>query len=239
MGMQGERITFVKEFGLVDDKGPMTEAEVMKAVDRFQVVRSSSCQAVFDLDSSGNGRRPRDWLSARSEGPSVPGQAARKRLIESGTAEEVVKRFSRPSGRLLERERIPVCRAAMDEASQRFCCCPIGKWARRVPSRPRRRIRPSFASVASAIRQDSRRAGADRRAFRPLDVRRGVAIARSRARWPTPRETGRRRIAPTHRPVLRASRTQLQAAKAAFAVSATASPPPHFAEICITRFVMK
>lgn len=87
--LQGERIFMMKEFADVDDKAPMTVAQVQNVVDRFQRM-----QHLMTLNPDGQKLKPelRDWFADRTKDQAYVA-AARKRLTEYGMADDVVKKF--------------------------------------------------------------------------------------------------------------------------------------------------
>jgi hypothetical protein len=88
--VQGERIFLMKEFDLVDPRAPMSDAQVQKVVDRFQALHHLT---VFNPAREKLKPELRDWFADRARDQAYV-TAARKRLIEYGTAREMVKNFS-------------------------------------------------------------------------------------------------------------------------------------------------
>jgi hypothetical protein len=86
MGLQGERMFLVKDFDVLDERAPMTDAQLRSAVDHIRVVlQNIQIPALQKRDVS-------EWLAARAaNGTHV--RAAAKRLVEYGLAEDRVKQF--------------------------------------------------------------------------------------------------------------------------------------------------
>jgi hypothetical protein len=83
-GRQGEGVLVEAEFRLLDEKEPMSDAQVKEALEKVRILlkgRSSSING--DVG---------DWVAARAKDEDHV-RTARKRLVESGLAEEKVKQF--------------------------------------------------------------------------------------------------------------------------------------------------
>jgi hypothetical protein len=83
-GFQGERMLFVKELSILDESEPMTERQLKKAVEQIK--------AVLKLTDNPPREDVEKTLNACVNAPDHI-RASRKRLIESGLAEEAVKGF--------------------------------------------------------------------------------------------------------------------------------------------------
>ncbi|HEX3314735.1 MAG TPA: hypothetical protein VHR72_07565 [Gemmataceae bacterium] len=95
LGLQGEGILFLKEFSLVDDKTPMADTEMMKVVDRFQTIDDTMRQR-YDPVKKKFLRQPpllRKWFVDRVKDSEYVA-SARRRLVERGSAETLVRQFS-------------------------------------------------------------------------------------------------------------------------------------------------
>jgi hypothetical protein len=79
-GRQGEEVWMAVSFNLLDEKEPMSDAQIARFL---EVIRPELPEAIKD---------PTEWVAAQAKNEDRL-RAARKRLIESGLAEEVVKRF--------------------------------------------------------------------------------------------------------------------------------------------------
>lgn len=79
-GMEGERLLILAELGDIDDKKPMTAAQLKKVINRI---------GLFE----GNGRKTRQWLAERAQDEKYM-ESARRRLVEAGIPEERLAQFS-------------------------------------------------------------------------------------------------------------------------------------------------
>lgn len=79
-GMEGERLLMVAELGDIDDKKPMTAAQLKKVISRIDLFE-------------GNGRKARPWLAERGQDEHYMAEAGR-RLVESGIPAERLAQFS-------------------------------------------------------------------------------------------------------------------------------------------------
>lgn len=83
-GMEGETMWLEADLGPIDDKEPMTDAEIKKAVARLTALfRELQESRTADLDA---------WLDKRA-GDAAHVEAARKRLVDAEFAEATVKRL--------------------------------------------------------------------------------------------------------------------------------------------------
>jgi hypothetical protein len=118
-GCQGEAVLIEPEFRLLDEKAPMSDAQLRKAFDHIRELLDSltikSSLSTYQPKQPPNTFRTSlhvdkekpeskdevgDWVAARA-GDAERVRAARKRLIESGLAEERVKLFPPPQVILL------------------------------------------------------------------------------------------------------------------------------------------
>ena len=83
-GLQGERLLLETDLGKVDERVPMTAAQLEKVVDRWHTLMGTSPKYP--------GPGMREWAAAQAKDEAHV-QAARKRLVESGLAEDKVKQF--------------------------------------------------------------------------------------------------------------------------------------------------
>jgi hypothetical protein len=88
-GCQGEVVMVEAEFRLLDDKAPMSDAQLMQFLDSIREWLSSDQENPNPRSIKGD---PADWVAAQAKKEDRVG-AARKRLIESCLAEERVKKF--------------------------------------------------------------------------------------------------------------------------------------------------
>ena len=84
-GCQGERILLADLFALLDDRAPMTEAQLKEAVERVQEV-------LIDIRDPDAKKGVDEWRGGRLKDESYVA-GARKRLIEFGLPAEGVKQF--------------------------------------------------------------------------------------------------------------------------------------------------
>jgi hypothetical protein len=97
-GLEGERVLSVSEFRDLDDRAPMSAEQLKKAIAHFDRL----------LRLGGPKYRPeggvRGWLDARVKDEGLV-QAARRRLVEAGLAEERLQRFPAEQVLLLDEKR--------------------------------------------------------------------------------------------------------------------------------------
>ncbi len=97
-GLQGERMILLTEFGMLDEKEPMTELQLQKVVNRFHELSRA-------LGGFKKGQGPKqdfgEWLADRVKDMAYL-KAARGRLIESGLVENKVQQFPPPQVVLLD-----------------------------------------------------------------------------------------------------------------------------------------
>jgi hypothetical protein len=99
--MEGERVLILGEFrrwGL-DDKAPMSVGQINKLIKGFDKL-----QGLANEKSSNSDRGAQGWLSARTRDEKLV-EAARRRLVEYGIAEERVARFPASQVILLDEKR--------------------------------------------------------------------------------------------------------------------------------------
>jgi hypothetical protein len=85
-GRQGEGVLIDAESRLLDEKEPMSDAQLKQTIDRVRVV-------LKDFGPTGvNSGEVGDWVAARAKDEDRV-NAARKRLVEAGLAEDKVKQF--------------------------------------------------------------------------------------------------------------------------------------------------
>ena len=90
LGLQGERMFMMNEFGMLEEKLPMSEEQLQAVVKRFQ--------ALFEMALSADSpkamrQKARDWVTGKAQDQAHV-QAARKRLVAYGLDEKAVNRFS-------------------------------------------------------------------------------------------------------------------------------------------------
>jgi hypothetical protein len=91
-GLEGERLLIVAELGDIDDKKPMTAAQLKKVMQRLE------------LFSEGGRKKVKEWLAARARDEKFL-EGARRRLAESGVPAERLAQFSTYQVILLDEKR--------------------------------------------------------------------------------------------------------------------------------------
>jgi hypothetical protein len=91
LGLQGERTFLMADFALLDDRAPMTEAQLQKFVDRLDRL----------MKNTRVNKDVRGWLDALAKDEGHV-RAARQRLIDAGSAEDKVRAFPAPQVVLLD-----------------------------------------------------------------------------------------------------------------------------------------
>ncbi|MBI2805086.1 MAG: hypothetical protein HYX68_08910 [Planctomycetes bacterium] len=84
LALQGDRTALINAIGTVDDKEPMTKAQVEKAIQSFQSLLNG-----FRVEPKQDVRK---WLAIRTSDKAKV-TAIRRRLVERGLADDVVKSF--------------------------------------------------------------------------------------------------------------------------------------------------
>jgi hypothetical protein len=85
----GESVWVEAEFRPLDEKEPMSDAQVKQVIDRIRTLMAADKESPDSLSVKGD---PGEWVAARAKDEELV-RTARKRLVESGLAEENVKRF--------------------------------------------------------------------------------------------------------------------------------------------------
>jgi hypothetical protein len=98
-GVQGERLIWAKEVAILDERAPMTEAQLRKVMERFYLVLQMTRprQDVSEKMLAG-------WMAAHLADADYV-TAARRRLVAYGLAKDAVKRFPPLQVILLDRKR--------------------------------------------------------------------------------------------------------------------------------------
>jgi hypothetical protein len=102
-GIEGDRLLAKTELGVVDGRAPMTDEQLKKAVSRIATILDFQR---FESGKPVRSIRPRLQERARDEDRV---RAARRRLMEAGCAEEVVRRFPPLQVILLDEKRAYEC----------------------------------------------------------------------------------------------------------------------------------
>jgi hypothetical protein len=100
-GRQGERDWAEVEFRLLDDKEPMSDAQLKQFLDRIRTLLEADKESPKTGFVKGD---PAEWVAAQAKNEERV-RAGRKRLVESGLAEEKVKQFPVQQVILLDEKR--------------------------------------------------------------------------------------------------------------------------------------
>jgi hypothetical protein len=98
-GIQGERLILANEAAILDERAPMTEAQLRKVMERFYILLQ-----MVGRPKPGVEKALAQWVGARLTDMQYVA-AARQRLIEHGLAKDAVGRFPPLQVILLDRKR--------------------------------------------------------------------------------------------------------------------------------------
>jgi hypothetical protein len=94
-GIQGDQFLLAVEFGYVDRTAPMSAAQLQRAVAHYVEMQKQTPNPVADV---------RDWLRARAQDEAHV-RDARRRLVQAGLSEDLVKEFPALQVVLLDEQR--------------------------------------------------------------------------------------------------------------------------------------
>ena len=147
-GMEGERVLIRSEFHELDDREPMSQEQIEKLI--FHIDNLRKQERKFDKKIDGT----RAWINARSKDEKSV-EAARRRLVEFGIAEERVKRFPADQVAILDAYREYEERRDEDMKFMNLPTWQVEELLRRT----KRRMEPSlFADILLPALEKVRRA---------------------------------------------------------------------------------
>jgi hypothetical protein len=115
-GLQGERVFLEAELRPIDERAPMSEAQMQQVVKRAQVLHEVGQEGKKDKVNLAA------WITERAGNPAEV-NAARKRLVESGLAAETLQRF--PALQILLLDEKVSCLVRRDAAQK---VMPLPYW---------------------------------------------------------------------------------------------------------------
>ena len=143
-GMQGERVVLEAELRMIDEKEPMSDAQLEKGPGQ----RSACCwRYPRKSRMTGPSRIPIGWVAAQAKNEDRV-RAARKRLVDSGLAEEKVKQFPAQQVILLD-EKLEF-EIQRDEAMKGMAL-PYWEAEKLQAAAKEKRRETLFAPIASAV----------------------------------------------------------------------------------------